>query len=52
MKILINNKIAHAVMRDEANRSMRKAGRKKWNASDYNKGVKAFYKVIGKQIGN
>jgi len=36
--------LAMCVMKDTANRSMRKAGRTAWSRADYNAGVAAFNK--------
>lgn len=37
--------IANAAAVDEANRSMRKAGRKAWNRTDYNTAVREFNRL-------
>ena len=45
MKIKLTRELAFAIAQDEANRRMRKAGRKKWNRSDYNHAVITFNKL-------
>jgi len=42
MKIVIDDKLARAIGWDAGNRSMRAAGREKWNEDDYNAGVRAM----------
>lgn len=45
MKIKLTRDLAHAIAMDEANRRMRKAGRKAWSRGDYNLCVKTFNKL-------
>jgi hypothetical protein len=45
MKITMNYELAMAAAKDEANRRMRKQGRKHWNRQDYNAAVKEFNRL-------
>lgn len=45
MKITLTRDLAQAIAKDEANRRMRKAGRKAWSRGDYNLCVKTFNKL-------
>ena len=45
MIIKMDYSLAMAAARDEANRRMRKAGRKKWTRGDYNLACKTFNKL-------
>jgi len=42
--------IAHAASWDEANHSMRKAGRNTWNRADYNAFVKEFNRLYPEEL--
>jgi hypothetical protein len=45
MKIKLTRELAQAIAKDEANRRMKKAGRKAWSRGDYNLCVKTFNKL-------
>ena len=51
MKLTMNYIFAHAIARDDANRNMRKQGRKKWNKQDYNIAAKRLNEIMDKQEG-
>lgn len=44
-KPILTNQLARAAATDAANRQMRKAGRQKWNASDYNLACREFARL-------
>ena len=45
-KIILTEELARASGTTEADRNMRRAGRKVWNADDYNAAVKEFDRLI------
>ena len=44
--LVMTVQLAHAVMKDAGDRSMRAAGRRIWNADDYDAGVDAFHRAL------
>ncbi len=47
MKARTRYEIAMAAGRDAANRRVRKAGRTRWNLSDWNEACRVFNKLMG-----
>jgi len=47
MKITLTYSLAMAASRDAGNRSMRKAGRKRWNVADWNVAAEVFNRIWG-----
>ena len=44
-RVRMTYEIAHAASTDAANARMRKAGRTKWSAGDYNEAVRVFNRL-------
>ena len=46
MKLIMDYKMAHAIGWDAGNASMEKAGRAKWNRTDYNVSVRTMNALL------